>query len=230
MDNSRLHLIRVGAVAGIVGSVAGAIGNIVHPSVPDAAVEAAQTIADSAIWVPVHVSIAIALFLMLMGLVAVYEMLNDGPSGAWARYGYVAAIVGLTVGVILMASDGITAKYASEAWVQAPEPEKVAALRVADMAEKVSFALVAMFNIFFAGFPYLFYGLAVARSRGFPQWLGWIAAVAGAGSIAVGVAQAMSGSSSPTIELLTIVLPTVITLWTAIMGVLILRALNRKPN
>jgi hypothetical protein len=53
-DTSRQRFIRIGAMAGITGSVAGAMGNILHPAVPDAEAGAAQTIADSAIWVPVH--------------------------------------------------------------------------------------------------------------------------------------------------------------------------------
>jgi hypothetical protein len=166
---------------------------------------------------------------MLMGLAAISEVLKGSRSGAWARCGYLAAIVGLTIGITLMASDGMTAKYASEAWAQSSEPEKVAALAVAAMAEKISFGLVAMFNIFFAGFTYLFYGLAVASSVRFPHWLGWIAASTGVGAVVIGVVQAMSGTSSPTVEVLTIIFPTVITLWTAVLSIMILRGARLYP-
>ena len=115
--------------------MAGAVGNILHPTGPDAQAEAAQTIANIWLWVPVHVSIAISIFL-IDGARSSLRVLKGGRPEAWARYGYFAAIVGLTIGITQMASDGITAKYASVAWAHSSELEKLAALQVAAMAER----------------------------------------------------------------------------------------------
>ena len=61
--------------------------------------------------------------------------------------------------------------------------------------ETMNFALVALFNILFAGVTFILYGLAVASSNVYPRWLGWPVVVAGIGSIAVGIVQAQVGES-----------------------------------
>jgi hypothetical protein len=66
-------------------------------------------------------------------------------------------------------------------------------------------------------------GLAVAWSRVYPRWLGWMAVVAGAGSVVVGLVQAQVGETNAVTRIPSIIFPTVITLWLAWMGVLLLR-------
>jgi hypothetical protein len=219
--------VRIGAAAGVIGSLLGAIANILHPDVPDEADAGAQVIADSRIWVPVHLTVAIAILLMTIGLAAIRSSIEPGWPAAWAVYGLLAAVVGVTVGIVLMAADGVTAKYASLDWTQTHD---AAALQVAHFAERVSFGLVAMFNLTFAGATFLLYRLATVASARFPTWLGWVAVLAGVGSIGVAAVQAETGESSPTVEVLTIVFPTVITLWTALMCVLAMRAPVRAPR
>jgi hypothetical protein len=54
--------------------------------------------------------------------------------------------------------------------------------------------------------------------------------VAGLGSVAVGLVQAYVGESTGVTRILTIIFPTVITLWLAVMGVLLLRKVSsREP-
>jgi hypothetical protein len=52
----------------------------------------------------------------------------------------------------------------------------------------------------------------VAWSQTYPRWLGWIVALAGAGSILAGLIQAAAGQPTTITRVLTI-FPTVITLW-----------------
>ena len=66
-------------------------------------------------------------------------------------------------------------------------------------------------------------GLAVAWSRTYPRWLGWIVALAGAGSILAGLIQAAAGQPTTITRVLTIIFPTVITLWLVEMNLLVLR-------
>lgn len=219
----RSSLIRTGAVLGIIGSVGAAVGNILHPAVPDDSEEAARLIAQSAIWVPAHLLIAVSVFMMAFGLLAVTYAAGRSRGYIWGVFGFVAAVAGVVIGIALMATDGITAKYASVAWLRSPGPEQAAALQVASFAEMISFGLVVMFNIFFGGLTFLCYGVAVALSSRFSTWLGGVIAVVGTGSIVIGVVQAASGTSSPTIELLTVITPSLFTLWTIIICVLMLR-------
>jgi hypothetical protein len=53
--------------------------------------------------------------------------------------------------------------------------------------------------------------------------LGWVVVVAGGGSVVVGLVQAYVGESTGVTRILTIIFPTVITLWLALMGALLLR-------
>jgi uncharacterized protein DUF4386 len=110
------------------------------------------------------------------------------------------------------------------------------ALRLVLANETLNFALAALFNILFAGVAFMLYGLAVAWSRIYPRWLGWVVVVAGVGSVAAGLVQATVGESTTVTRVLTIVFPTVITLWLVRMGQLVLqkapsleRGLPREP-
>jgi hypothetical protein len=59
--------------------------------------------------------------------------------------------------------------------------------------EAINFALGTLFYILFAGLTFVLLGLAVASSRVSPRWLGWMAMIAGAGSVAVGLVQGRWG-------------------------------------
>jgi hypothetical protein len=104
-------------------------------------------------------------------------------SSAWVR----AAIV---LGLILVIVDGLAAKRIAEAWATAPAFEQPAALRLVLAEATINFALAALFNILFAGVTFILYGLAVAWSRVYPRWLGWVVVAAGIGSVVAGLAQA----------------------------------------
>jgi hypothetical protein len=90
-------------------------------------------------------------------------------------------------------------------------------------SETLNFALAALFNILFAGVTFILYGLAVAWSRQYPRWLGWVVVAAGIGSVAAGLLQATVGEPTALSRVLTIIFPTVITLWLVDMNVLVLR-------
>src|ERR687891_2230458 len=217
-------VLRLGAGAGIVGALIGMVGNLLHPAVPTGDPEGiARTIAESKTWIPVHLSIVLGIMLMLGGLVAISDSIRGGLPGALARLGRVAAIAGITVGLILVTVDGLAAKHLADAWAAAPPEEEAAALRVVLAEETINFSLAALFNILFAGATFVLYGLAVAWSWVYPRWLGWVVVVAGLGSVAVGLVQAYVGESTGVTRILTIVFPTVITLWLAVMGALLLR-------
>ena len=77
---------------------------------------------------------------------------------------------------------------------------------------------------------FVLYGLAVALSDRYPRWLGWVVVVAGVGSVAAGLVQAAAGESTALTRVLTIIFPTVITLWLIEMGVLVLRRASAEPD
>lgn len=215
---------RIGAVAGIAGALLAMVGNLLHPATPSGDPEGvARAIAESEIWVADHLAIVLGLILMLGGLVATQRSIVGGTAGALARFGSVAAISGVTVGLVLVTLDGLAAKHLADAWAAAPAAEEATALRLVLAQETLNFALASLFNILFAAVTFILFGLAVARSGSYPGWLGWVAVVAGLGSLAVGLVQAYAGESTPVTRILTIVFPTVITLWSVAIFVLLLR-------
>lgn len=217
-------ILRIGAVSGIVGAFLGMVGNLMHPSTPTGDPEGvARAIAESGAWVPIHLTIVVGLILMLGGLAAIHRAIPEGLPGALGRLGYGAAIAGTTVGLILVTLDGLAAKQIADAWATAPPAEAAAALRLVLAEETINFALAALFNILFAAVTFILYGLAVAWSGLYPRWLGWVVVVAGVGSLGAGLVQAAAGESTGVTRVLTIIFPTVITLWLVVMGVLTFR-------
>lgn len=214
----------LGGLAAILGSLLGMIGNLVHPSTTGhTAGSVAHIIAQSTSWTPIHLTIVVGLILMLGGLFGITQSIKGGLAGAFARFGYGAAIAGITVGVLLVTLDGLAAKHLADAWASAPTSEKTMALLLVNSEEIFNFAIASLFNILFAGVTYILLGLAVWLSRIYPRWLGWVAIICGIGSIIAGGIQAATGESTDTTRILTIIFPTIITLWTALMGILLYR-------
>ena len=217
-------IFRVGSVAGIVGSLLAMVGNLLHPATPIGDPEGvARTIAQSERWVLVHLVIVVGLILMLGALVALSRSIEGGLPGALSQLGYVAAVAGVTVGVVVVIVDGVAAKYLADAWEVAPPDQAAAALRVVLAEEAINFAVAALFNILFAGVTFILLGLAVAWSGEYPRWLGWVAVVAGIGSVPVGLVQAYTGESNEFTRIATIIFPTIITLWVVVISVLLWR-------
>jgi hypothetical protein len=215
---------RIGGWAAIVGALLGMVGNLIHPVTPiDDPEGVARIIADSGIWVPVHLAILLGIVLMLGGLVAIRQSIREGVAGALARFGLVAAIAGATIGFVLIILDGVAARQLAEEWAEASSQEEAVALGLVHANETINFALASLFNFVFAAVTFILFGLAVALSAQYPRWLGWVAFLAGVLSIAAGLIQAYIGEPREASRILTIIGPSVITLWLLIMGVLLLR-------
>ena len=227
MDASSISerwIYRIGGIAAIVGSLMAMIGNLLHPMTPTGdPVGVGHAIHGSDAWTLIHMTIVIGLILMLGGLMAIAESMREPFAAAVARFGWAAALAGVTVGLILVTLDGIAAKQLADAWAAAPIAEQPAAMRDLIAEETMTFALVALFNILFAGVTFILFGLAVATSDVYPHWLGWPVVAAGIGSIAVGLVQAQVGESTGISRVASIVFPTIITLWVAALGVMLLR-------
>lgn len=215
---------RVGGGAAVVGAVLGLVGNLIHPVTPmDDPEGVAQVIADSGAWIPIHFAIVIGIALMLGALIAIHHSIRGGVAGVLARFGLFAGVAGVTVGVILVILDGVAAPQLAEEWAAASPDQRATALALVSANETINFALASLFNILFAGFTFILFGLAVAFSGAYPRWLGWIVVVAGIGSIGAGSIQAFTGEPTDASRVLTIIGPTVITLWLLGMGILLLR-------
>jgi len=215
-------ILRLGSAGAIIGSLAAGVGNLLHPVTPLVDPQGvARVIAESDLWTAIHLVIVFGIILMLGGLVALEHSIRGGLAGALARFGLVAGVAGIAVGLILVILDGVAAKQLAEAWATAPADEQAAALRVVLANETGNFALASLFNFLFAGATFILFGLAVAFSDAYPRWLGWVAVAAGVASLGAGLIQALVGAPTPASRFLTIVGPTVITLWLLVIGILL---------
>jgi Domain of unknown function (DUF4386) len=232
-SNSRLvrkWVFRIGGVSAVAGAVLAGVGNLLHPVTPDNdPVGVARVIAGSDIWIPVHLVIVLGIVLMLGGLVAIYHAVPNGLPAALARFGLFAAVAGVTIGLVLVTLDGVAAPQLAQEWASAAPGQQATALSLVHVNETINFALASLFNFVFAGVTFILFGLATALSRVFPRWLGWVAFGAGLGSIGAGLIQASAGESTDASKILTIIGPTVITLWLLVMGVLLLRNNDERP-
>ena len=216
---------RIGGWAAIAGALLGMVGNLIHPVTPiDDPEGVARVIAESEIWVPVHLAIVVGILLMLGGLVAIRHSIRDGAAGALARFGLVAGIAGAAIGLVLVILDGVAAPQLAQEWAEASSRDRAVALGLVHANETINFALASLFNLVFAAATFILFGLAVLLSRVYPRWLGWPALLAGILSIAAGMIQAYVGEPTGASRVLTIIGPTVITLWLLVLGILLVRA------
>ncbi|HEX2221869.1 MAG TPA: hypothetical protein VHK06_05040, partial [Candidatus Limnocylindria bacterium] len=225
----RRWLMAIGAAGAILGAVLAAVGNLLHPVTPrDDDFGVAQVISQSDAWTAIHLVIIVGVLGMLAGVIGLRHALpTTGFVGAMTRYGVAAGVIGSVLGVVTVILDGVAAKQLADTWAAAPSPERATALRIVAANETMNFALAGMFNATFAGLPFIAFGLAVALSRVFPRWLGWIAVAAGFGSVLAGLIQAQTGRPTVASLVLTIIGPTVIALWMLVVGVLMARRSSR---
>jgi hypothetical protein len=215
---------RIGGGSAVAGAILGLVGNLIHPVTagPNDPEATARVVAESQIWVPVHLALLVAFMLMLGGLIAIHDSITGGLPGALARFGLAAAVVGTAVGVVLITLDGFAAKHLAESWMSSPAAARATAIGPFRAEDSINFALLSPLNLVFAGCTFVLFGLAAALSDAYPRWLGW-AAVGGAGAAVSGVIQAYIGEPTAITTALGIAAPTIITLWLLVMGILLIR-------
>jgi hypothetical protein len=229
MSSQGYWLSRIGSVCAVGGAVLAAVGNLLHPVTPrDDPVGVARVIAESDAWTLIHEVIILGTILMFFGLIAIGDSIGGEAAGALARLGVYAAAVGTTLGLATVILDGVGAKQLADQWAAAPDGTKAVGLSLVSMNETLNFALAGLFNMSFAGVPFILLGLAVGLNGVYPRWLGWLAAGAGVFSVAAGLVQAFTGEPTVASLVLTIIGPTIISLWVLVMGVLMGRQAARS--
>jgi hypothetical protein len=213
-------LMRIGAVAGVIGVVAQIVLELfLHPSGahPNDSAAAFAEYAASTSWTAVHLGQFAAALLVSIALIALAGTLRS--HGGWpadlALVGALAVAVATAVFGVQMAVDGVALKHAVDAWTgAAPGGAQETAFTMAETVRSIEKGLSALFH-FSNGAALLFLGGAVARSWR-RQWLGWIGATAGFGFLAGSWATAQTGFSS---QASMILLPTGLLAFIFVLGV-----------
>src|SRR5829696_5981383 len=173
---------RIGAVVLPIGVILIAISEIFHPSREDPMDFPAvfREYAQSNVWTTVHLGEYFGFLLLLGGLVALYYSISArlGSGAGLAPFGLAAAVTTAASFTVLQAIDGVTLRYAIDAWISAPAPQKPAAFAAAEVARWIEIGMNSL-SFFLAGLTLFLFGLAVALGRVYPRWVGLIAAISG---------------------------------------------------
>ncbi|MFQ5995530.1 MAG: DUF4386 family protein [Acidiferrobacterales bacterium] len=215
--------IQAGSLAAIIGVILLLIFTFLHPlkADPGDAEAAFLEYAADPYWVTIHLGQFFGVLLMVGALVALYDTLAKERAGWLARFGVVTAVVSLAATAVLQAIDGVALKAMVDNWADATPDHKPATFQAAFAVRQIEVGMASLMAILF-GITMLLYGFAIAASRIYPRWLGWVAVCAGAGTIAGGWITAHTGFSLRT---MTIAAPfnLLMVVWMVVMGVLMWR-------
>lgn len=195
LSSSERQLFRLGSVAIVLGSLLAFIFNAIHPRDFDFdrfTESFLRGAATSTIWIPDHLGLAFAILLLTIGLGAFARSIAGELGSALARLGFVSALVGGAVGLVLMALDGSAAKAAAEAWAGSEGAEKAVAFSSASALVHAALSVLSIFLIVY-GVTMAIFGLAIVLGDGYPKWFGWGMLVLGVVSVVPGVLLANDG-------------------------------------
>ena len=147
----------------------------------------ARIIAESGVWVPIHLAIVVGLILMLGGLLAIYDSIPEGVARAVAGVGLVAAVVGTAVGLVLVTLDGFAAKRLAELWAATSPASNRSPLGSSRHRRRRTSPSSACFNLTYAGVTVGSFEAAAVLSGIYPRWPGWVVVVAAIGGALSGV-------------------------------------------
>src|SRR4051795_2236237 len=199
-------LLRLGAVAAVLGVLLELAMSFLHPSKadPNDSAAAFAEYARSGDWQYVHIGQFLGTLFIVLALVALSRPLTRQPglAGALATVGAVTAVLVAAVFAVQMAVDGVALKGTIDTWAHAAGPDKSAAFLAADSIRWVEKALSSFF-LLLNGSTLLVLGLSVAFGGSARRWLGWVGAIAGLGFVVGGVITSRTGFSADSGRFLT---------------------------
>ncbi len=220
---------RLTAVLLMAGALIGVVGNVLHPHVAVSMTSKLQTIAGNGAWVAIHLTILVAILLVIGGLVGLARFLDDGPGGPLARLGIAAALLGGALATVSTSMDGFAMKPLALDWAAAPASDTAALLRIADAVQVVGFGIWSMGILVLFGIAFACFGAALVISGRFPAWLGWMAVASGVGSAVAALLQIANAGEVQVAETLFFATSLLATVWAFAVGVLVWRD-AREPG
>lgn len=230
MDDRTFY--RIGAVCAVVGGVLGVIFNLLHPRgsefVNDFPKEL-QTIADSGLWITVHVGIGLALLIGIGAAAPIARYLSRGRGAPWAWTGLVLFVLTASLGVVTVAIDGWASKQMANAWVHAAPAAKPAALLAARAVSAVGTGLFSALIVSFFGITPLVFGMAFLADGTLPGAFAWASFIGGALGLLSGLLQSFNGISTFATNIVFPVASVLFTVVLILVGVRLWRIAERAP-
>ena len=173
-------MVRVTALAAVVGAVPALAGNLIHPRAEDSDFETYQRFAHSSSLRSADLILIPALILLTVAVVGIARSLEGDDLEVFARLGALFGVVG---GTIAIAQFGLES-YAYRLQAQTFEGARPADLRGAFWAtnavDHVNNALFMTWILVFLGIAPFVIGLGMARSARWPTWIGVLGGLGGA--------------------------------------------------
>jgi hypothetical protein len=143
--------------------------------------------AQSAGWTADHLGGFAAMAIIIAGLLVLFYALNlqDGIPRLLAKIGIVSGGVALALTAINFAVDGLVLKRAVDAWVSAPDAEKMARFASAEAARWLEEA-TASYQGFVLGFTLILLAALIVWSARIPRPIGYLLVVGGIGYLVRG--------------------------------------------
>jgi len=173
-------IVRVSAIAAVVGAVLALAGNLIHPRSDDSDFETYQRFAHSSSLRSADLILIVALILLTVAAVGIARSLEGNDLEVFARLGALFGVVG---GTIAIAQFGLES-YAYRLQAQVFEGARPADLRGAFWAtnavDHVNSGLFMTWTLVFLGIAPFVIGLGMARSTRWPTWIGVLGGLGGA--------------------------------------------------
>jgi hypothetical protein len=211
-----------GAVAGAIVSVAAGMGfgNLTNELDTEQVLRIISA-RPSWYWPTVHLGFIVGAFLWVGAFAALAASFARGASWALGYLAFAAVVVGAAVHVVDSSISGFGLAALASAWASAPPSEQAHLLRVGDTLLYILNGTWPNVHSFFHGLPFVAAGAAVALSRTYPAWIGWMGSAGGAASLVGGVLQFVG--VIPHKERFVIVPAQVVSLWFVVVGLLMWR-------
>ena len=218
-------LLRIGAVCAVLGavvSVAAGIGfgNLTNDSVIEAVLSDLSA-RPRWYWPAVHMGFMLGAVLWVGAFTSLAASLDRSESWALGKLGVVSIVLGAALHITDSSINGFGLAALAEAWAEAPSPDRQSIVSIGDTLLRILNGTGSSVVGLFHGLPFVLMGLAVARSRSYPDWLGWAGVIGGVGSFVVGVLMFLNADFIP--AWLFIILALVVSVWMVAIGGLMWR-------
>jgi hypothetical protein len=151
--------------------------------------------ADSDAWEAVHLGQFIGVLAALAGLLVLAFLLRSRGAVVLARLAAAATIATAATWAVLQAVDGVALKQAVDAWVASSGDEDSSRFADAEIVRWLEWGVQSYFRVLL-GLTLALFGAAVVMTRVVAGWLGWVAVIGGALSVAAGIDVGYNGLES----------------------------------
>jgi hypothetical protein len=227
MAPSERYFSRLGSVAAALGIVVYGAAAVLHPWTPPHHTETAfAEYAAEPSWTLIHLGELLGILLMSAAAIALAWRLRRGVAGVWATLGGAAMVVCASVYAIFTAVDGVALGILVRRWAEAGPEQRTLLFETAYAVRQIEAGLFGlqwlMFGVATGLFAAAFFADAAAPFRlSWKVGMGWLSALASAGTLVFGIVQAQTGFSESSMAFQTGLYAGVV--WIVAVGVFLYR-------